>query len=324
MHEASLMGPDAADRTRSPPRRRPGGSIGVTVWLGALSHMSPDHFAEHFERPPPARSPRARGSTSRPRTTSATPTPRTSCWKASRWRPEPPMTTAARPRPHPGRAPGAAARSRCAARSRAWASALSSTARRPRSASPAGSANTADGVTHRGGRATPSALAALVDAIRAGAAAHAVVDAVETAAARRPRRGRLRDPPERPFRRAHGAGAARPGDLRRLPRRAVRPRRPALPLSLHQLHPVRPALQHHRGPALRPRAHLDARASPCARPARPSTTTRRPPLPRRTQRLSRLRPAPGTVGRRGAVLARDGTPRLPGGRRAPRGAGSSR
>ena len=22
---------------------------GISVWLGALSHMSPDHFAEHFE-----------------------------------------------------------------------------------------------------------------------------------------------------------------------------------------------------------------------------------------------------------------------------------
>jgi hydrogenase nickel incorporation protein HypA/HybF len=23
--------------------------VGVSVWLGALSHMSPEHFAEHFE-----------------------------------------------------------------------------------------------------------------------------------------------------------------------------------------------------------------------------------------------------------------------------------
>jgi hydrogenase nickel incorporation protein HypA/HybF len=24
--------------------------VAVSVWLGALSHMSPDHFREHFER----------------------------------------------------------------------------------------------------------------------------------------------------------------------------------------------------------------------------------------------------------------------------------
>ncbi len=24
--------------------------VGVSVWIGALCHMSPEHFAEHFER----------------------------------------------------------------------------------------------------------------------------------------------------------------------------------------------------------------------------------------------------------------------------------
>jgi hydrogenase nickel incorporation protein HypA/HybF len=24
--------------------------VGISVWLGALSHMSPDHFREHFNR----------------------------------------------------------------------------------------------------------------------------------------------------------------------------------------------------------------------------------------------------------------------------------
>ena len=48
MHEASLMTDlmhkidDAAQRQQA---RR---ILGVAVWLGALSHMSADHFREHF------------------------------------------------------------------------------------------------------------------------------------------------------------------------------------------------------------------------------------------------------------------------------------
>ena len=42
-------------------------------------------------------------------------------------------------------------------------------------------------------------------------------------------------------------------DLRRLPARALRPRRPSSPLSIHQLHPVRPAVHDRRAGSLRPR-----------------------------------------------------------------------
>ena len=50
MHEAALM----ADLMRKidETARAKGGRrvIEVAVWLGALSHMTPHHFAEHFEQ----------------------------------------------------------------------------------------------------------------------------------------------------------------------------------------------------------------------------------------------------------------------------------
>lgn len=50
MHETSLINSllrqiDAAAAAEGAER-----VVGVAVWLGALSHMSAEHFAEHFER----------------------------------------------------------------------------------------------------------------------------------------------------------------------------------------------------------------------------------------------------------------------------------
>ena len=50
MHEASLMANlmrriDAVAKAERARR-----IVGVSVWLGALSHMSAEHFVEHFER----------------------------------------------------------------------------------------------------------------------------------------------------------------------------------------------------------------------------------------------------------------------------------
>ena len=87
---------------------------------------------------------------------------------------------------------------------------------------------------------------------------------------------------------------------------------------------LRPALQHRRGAALRPRAHSMARFPMCAacrgRVRRPG----RPALPRPAERLPGVRPAAGAVGRgrRACCAARDGA--LRGGRRAIRAARSSR
>ena len=57
-------------------------------------------------------------------------------------------------------------------------------------------------------------------------------------------------------------------------RELLDPGRPPLPLPLHQLHQLRPALHHHRRHPLRPPAHHHGAPSPCARPASASTTTR--------------------------------------------------
>ena len=103
-----------------------------------------------------------------------------------------------------------------------------------------------------------------------------------------------------------GARAARHRDLRRLPARDLRSRRSPLPLSLHQLHQLRSALQHHRGAAVRPRAHLDARLRDV--PGVPGRVRRpaRPPLPRAAERLPGVRPAAGALGRDRPRAGRDG------------------
>jgi hydrogenase nickel incorporation protein HypA/HybF len=50
MHEASLMA-DLMHRIEELARAENGQRVvGVSVWLGALSHMSESHFVEHFER----------------------------------------------------------------------------------------------------------------------------------------------------------------------------------------------------------------------------------------------------------------------------------
>lgn len=50
MHEASLM--SGLMRRIDEVAKAEGAKriVGVSVWIGALSHMSAEHFAEHFER----------------------------------------------------------------------------------------------------------------------------------------------------------------------------------------------------------------------------------------------------------------------------------
>ena len=49
MHEATLM-KALIHRIEAVAREQQATRVtGVSVWLGALSHMSPAHFAEHFE-----------------------------------------------------------------------------------------------------------------------------------------------------------------------------------------------------------------------------------------------------------------------------------
>lgn len=50
MHEASLMASLMRRIDEAARAERASKVIGVSVWIGALSHMSAKHFAEHFER----------------------------------------------------------------------------------------------------------------------------------------------------------------------------------------------------------------------------------------------------------------------------------
>ena len=89
------------------------------------------------------------------------------------------------------------------------------------------------------------------------------------------RRGRRADRRARASRSSRARAAATPTrsvspdtrDLRRLPRRAVRSRRPPLPLPVRQLHELRPALHDRARRPLRPAARRRWPASRCARAA---------------------------------------------------------
>lgn len=50
MHETSLINSLLRQIDAAAAAERAERVVGVAVWLGALSHMSAEHFAEHFER----------------------------------------------------------------------------------------------------------------------------------------------------------------------------------------------------------------------------------------------------------------------------------
>ena len=94
---------------------------------------------------------------------------------------------------------------------------------------------------------------------------------------------------ERGDRRPQRVDSARPGDLRSLRRRDRRPGQPPLPLRVHQLHRLRPALHHRDRRSLRPRRDDDG-----AVPDVPGVPPRihgpvEPTLPRPAERLPGLR-----------------------------------
>ena len=134
-------------------------------------------------------------------------------------------------------------------------------------------------------------------------------------------RARLPDRREPARRRAGRARLARHRDLRGLPRRAVRSRRPPLPLSVRQLHELRAALHDRPRRPLRPAADDDGGLRACARAARPSTRTR--PTAASTPSRTRARSAGRRCGCcRADALRRRGAARR--GRGAARRGGSSR
>jgi hydrogenase nickel incorporation protein HypA/HybF len=50
MHEASLMKDLMGKLDEVAAAQSARKIVGISVWLGALSHMSAEHFAEHFEQ----------------------------------------------------------------------------------------------------------------------------------------------------------------------------------------------------------------------------------------------------------------------------------
>ena len=49
MHEHALMTDLVRQILRTAESEKARRVVGVSVWLGALSHLSPHHFAEHFQ-----------------------------------------------------------------------------------------------------------------------------------------------------------------------------------------------------------------------------------------------------------------------------------
>jgi hydrogenase nickel incorporation protein HypA/HybF len=49
MHEHALMADLMREILRAAAAENARAVTGISVWLGSLSHMTPEHFAEHFE-----------------------------------------------------------------------------------------------------------------------------------------------------------------------------------------------------------------------------------------------------------------------------------
>ena len=52
MHEQSLMNDLMAKIEAIVKENNAERAVAIDVWLGALSHMSPEHFTEHYEESP--------------------------------------------------------------------------------------------------------------------------------------------------------------------------------------------------------------------------------------------------------------------------------
>ena len=79
-------------------------------------------------------------------------------------------------------------------------------------------------------------------------------------------------------------------------RRVVRPQRPALSLSVHQLHQLRAALHHHPRYSVRPAQHINGNISYVPGMSRGIRKSPGPPLPRPAQRLLAVRTSSRTLG----------------------------
>ena len=144
----------------------------------------------------------------------------------------------------------------CRASCRASASGRSSTGSRARSSS-ADSCSTTSAASCSRSTGGPAAVESFLARLARESPPLAVVERVDCVRARVDRRARLPHRRERLARRRRRARRGGRGDLRRLPRRAARSGRPPLPLPVHQLHELRPALHDRARRAVRPPGHDD-------------------------------------------------------------------
>ena len=85
--------------------------------------------------------------------------------------------------------------------------------------------------------------------------------------------------------------SARSRDLPRVPRRDLRPGEPALPVPVHELHELRPALHDRDATSLRPRGDVDGGLSMCPACQREHDDAARPALSRAAERVPGVRTA---------------------------------
>ena len=194
-------------------------------------------------------------------------------------------------------------------------------------------ANDGDGVTIRL-RGPADAIARFVDSLPAEAPPLARIDRIErTPGAPSPHDAAFHIADSLVTRRTHRRGARR-SHLPALPRRGVRRLRTTLSLSVRQLHALRTAAIDHPGDPVRPSRHHHARVRSLPGLRRRVSRSERPPVPRATDCLPRLRPArlararrwppvasthrlAGRRGRRGDLADARADPRHQGARRIP-------
>ena len=175
--------------------------------------------------------------------------------------------------------------------SRAWGSGPGSIGSHANRESPAAS-TTAPRVSRSRPSAPDEALEGFVESLRTSPPPAARIRDLAWTCDSAGARSGLRDRREPRARETARLDPRRPRDLLRLPGRDLRPRQSALPVSVHQLHQLRPPLHDRPRRALRPSRDDDGAVSHVRRlPARVRLAAR-PPLPRPAQRLPGLRAAP--------------------------------
>ncbi len=134
--------------------------------------------------------------------------------------------------------------------------------------------------------------------LRDGPPPLAVIESIDITSHPGRRRHRIHHRGHLPLGRRPHAGLPRRRHVRRMRGRAARPGQPPLPARVRQLHQLRPAIHHHRLPAVRPRRNHDGRLRDVRRLRPRVRRPDRPAVPRPTRLLPELRTDAALPGRR--------------------------